>query len=125
MIALVEGAQRQKTPNEIALNILLSGLTIIFLLAVDARAVRRLLAGAADGVCADLPAGLSYSDYDRRAAVSYRHRRHGPSGPVQRASHVSGRAVEAAGDVNTLLLDKTGTITLGNRQASSSCLLPE
>ena len=118
MIALVEGAQRQKTPNEIALNILLASLTIIFLLATvtlqpfaiysEARAERRRAGGAA---------GLPDPDHDRRAAVRDRHRGHGPA--VQRnVLAMSGRAVEAAGDVNTLLLDKTGTITLGNRQAA-------
>ena len=56
-------------------------------------------------------------DHDRRAAVGDRHRRHGPAGPAQRAGRVPAAPVEAAGDVNTLLLDKTGTITIGNRQA--------
>ena len=132
MIALVEGANRQKTPNEIALNILLAALTIIFLLAV---ATLQPLAIFSKGVNAFAP--------DNQALNS-----HGVTGIVlvsllvclipttigallsaigiagmdrlvqRNVLALSGRAVEAAGDVNTLLLDKTGTITLGNRQAS-------
>jgi potassium-transporting ATPase ATP-binding subunit len=136
MIALVEGAERQKTPNEIALNILLSGLTIIFLLAVATL--------------------LPYSIYNVRAAVAAGSFAQAipPSTTILVALLVclipttiggllsaigiagmdrvvqknvvamSGRAVEAAGDVDTLLLDKTGTITLGNRQAHEFIPLP-
>jgi K+-transporting ATPase ATPase B chain len=132
MIALVEGANRQKTPNEIALNILLAALTIVFLLAV---ATLQPLAIFSKGVQAFAP--------DTQALDA-----HGVTGIVlvslvvclipttigallsaigiagmdrlvqRNVLALSGRAVEAAGDVNTLLLDKTGTITLGNRQAS-------
>ena len=122
MIALVEGAQRQKTPNEIALNIMIAGLTLIFLLAVVTlralRAVQRdgRQRARCPGDGADFAAGVPDPDHDRRPAFGYRHRGHGP-----RTQHnvlaMSGKAVEAAGDANTLLLDKTGTITLGNRQA--------
>ena len=118
MIALVEGAERQKTPNEIALNILLAGLTIIFLLAV---VTLQPFAIYSDGeqpivvlvallVClipttiGALLSAIGIAGMDRL---------------VQRnVLAMSGRAVEAAGDVNTLLLDKTGTITHGNRKAS-------
>ena len=132
MIALVEGANRQKTPNEIALNILLAALTIIFVFAVATLQPLAIFSKAnnpgvpdtsalnGDGVTGIVMVALlvcSDSHHHRRAAVGDRHRRHGPAGATQRAGHV-GRAVEAAGDVNTLLLDKTGTITLGNRQAS-------
>jgi K+-transporting ATPase ATPase B chain len=132
MIALVEGANRQKTPNEIALNILLAALTIIFLLAVatlqplaifsksvqafapdsqalDAQGVTgivlvSLLVCLIPTTIGALLSAIGIAGMDRL---------------VQRnVLAMSGRAVEAAGDVNTLLLDKTGTITLGNRQAS-------
>ena len=132
MIALVEGASRQKTPNEIALNILLASLTIIFLLATVTLQPLAIFAkanqpgipdtSALDGngitgivlvsllVClipttiGALLSAIGIAGMDRL---------------VQRnVLAMSGRAVEAAGDVNTLLLDKTGTITLGNRQAS-------
>lgn len=132
MIALVEGANRQKTPNEIALNILLAALTVIFLLAVVtlqplAIFSKAYQAAAPDGgaitdsgvtgvvlisllVClipttiGALLSAIGIAGMDRL---------------VQRnVLAMSGRAVEAAGDVNTLLLDKTGTITLGNRQAA-------
>ena len=117
MIALVEGASRQKTPNEIALTILLSGLTIVFLLAVATLQPFAVYSGGAVAVpILDRAAGLPHSDDDRRAALGHRHRGHGPV-IQQNVIAMSGRAVEAAGDVNTLLLDKTGTITLGNRQA--------
>ncbi|MFD5328184.1 potassium-transporting ATPase subunit KdpB [Streptomyces sp. NPDC127092] len=120
MINLVEGAARQKTPNEIALNILLASLTIVFLLAVVTLKPFAIYAGA-DGqtslivltallVClipttiGALLSAIGIAGMDRL---------------VQRnVLAMSGRAVEAAGDVSTLLLDKTGTITLGNRQAS-------
>ena len=118
MIALVEGASRQKTPNEIALNILLASLTIVFLMADGhAAAVRDLLGRRAVPDRARRAAGLPHPDDHRRAAVRHRHR--GMDRLVQHnVLAMSGRAVEAAGDVNTLLLDKTGTITLGNRQAA-------
>ncbi|MEV4679969.1 potassium-transporting ATPase subunit KdpB [Streptomyces kurssanovii] len=120
MISLVEGAARQKTPNEIALNILLASLTIVFLLAVVTLKPFAIYAGA-DGqtsmivltallVClipttiGALLSAIGIAGMDRL---------------VQRnVLAMSGRAVEAAGDVSTLLLDKTGTITLGNRQAA-------
>jgi len=118
MIALVEGASRQKTPNEIALTILLSGLTIIFLLAVVTLQPFAIYSGAAIAipvlvallVClipttiGGLLSAIGIAGMDRMIQ--------------QNVIAMSGRAVEAAGDVNTLLLDKTGTITLGNRQAS-------
>ena len=118
MIALVEGAQRQKTPNEIALNILLASLTIIFLLAtvtlqplaIYSEARQTIVVLVALLVClipttiGALLSAIGIAGMDRL---------------VQRnVLAMSGRAVEAAGDVNTLLLDKTGTITLGNRQAA-------
>ncbi|MCX5149624.1 potassium-transporting ATPase subunit KdpB [Streptomyces sp. NBC_00320] len=118
MIALVEGAARQKTPNEIALNILLASLTIVFLLAVVtlqpfaiyADAKQSMIVLTALLVClipttiGALLSAIGIAGMDRL---------------VQRnVLAMSGRAVEAAGDVSTLLLDKTGTITLGNRQAA-------
>ena len=119
MIALVEGAERRKTPNEIALNILLAGLTITFVAAVvDAAAVRDLRGHAdlADG--ADRAARRADPDHDRRAALRDRHRRAWTASCSATCSRCPGRAVEASGDVDVLLLDKTGTITLGNRQAA-------
>ncbi|MFG2721861.1 potassium-transporting ATPase subunit KdpB [Streptomyces sp. NPDC048416] len=119
MISLVEGAARQKTPNEIALNILLASLTIVFLLAVVtlqpfalyANAEQSMIVLAALLVClipttiGALLSAIGIAGMDRL---------------VQRnVLAMSGRAVEAAGDVSTLLLDKTGTITLGNRQAAA------
>ncbi|HXQ26387.1 MAG TPA: potassium-transporting ATPase subunit KdpB [Candidatus Acidoferrales bacterium] len=118
MIKLVEGAERQKTPNEIALNILLSGLTIIFLLAVVTLQPMAIYSGSPQSifvlisllVClipttiGGLLSAIGIAGMDR---------------VVQRnVLAMSGRAVEAAGDVDTLLLDKTGTITLGNRRAT-------
>ncbi len=125
MIALVEGAQRQKTPNEIALSILLSGLTIIFLLAVVtlqpfavyARAPQTVFVLVSLLVClipttiGGLLSAIGIAGMDR--LVQYN------------VLAMSGRAVEAAGDVNTLLLDKTGTITLGNRQATEFLPAPD
>ena len=117
MIALVEGAARQRTPNEIALNILLASLTIVFLLAVVTLQPLAIYSGAPQSgvvlvsllVClipttiGALLTAIGIAGMDRL---------------VQRnVLAMSGRAVEAAGDVNTLLLDKTGTITLGNREA--------
>jgi K+-transporting ATPase ATPase B chain len=118
MIALVEGANRQKTPNEIALNILLAVLTIIFLLAVVTLEPYAIYSGNAVSITAlvallvclipttigGLLSAIGIAGMDRL---------------VQRnVLAMSGRAVEAAGDVDVLLLDKTGTITLGNRMAS-------
>jgi K+-transporting ATPase ATPase B chain len=132
MIALVEGANRQKTPNEIALNILLAALTIIFVLAV---ATLQPLAIFAKSVQAFAPDSQALDNNGVTgivlvsllvclipttigallSAIGIA----GMDRLVQRnVLAMSGRAVEAAGDVNTLLLDKTGTITLGNRQAS-------
>ena len=118
MIALVEGATRQKTPNEIALSILLAGLTVIFLLAVAtlqpyaiySHAPQTIFVLVSLLVClipttiGALLSAIGIAGMDR--LVQYN------------VLAMSGRAVEAAGDVNTLLLDKTGTITLGNRQAT-------
>ncbi len=124
MIKLVEGAARQKTPNEIALNILLAGLTIIFLLAVVTLQPMAIYTGAPQSlfvlvsllVClipttiGGLLSAIGIAGMDR---------------VVQRnVLAMSGRAVEAAGDVDTLLLDKTGTITLGNRQATEFVVAP-
>jgi K+-transporting ATPase ATPase B chain len=118
MIRLVEGASRQKTPNEIALNILLAGLTIIFLLAVITLQPFAIYSGAPQSifvlvsllVClipttiGGLLSAIGIAGMDRM---------------IQRnVIAMSGRAVEASGDVDVLLLDKTGTITLGNRQAT-------
>src|SRR5262245_24034387 len=118
MIALVEGASRQKTPNEIALTILLSGLTVVFLFAVATLQPFAIYSGSATTipiliallVClipttiGGLLSAIGIAGMDRMIQ--------------QNVIAMSGRAVEAAGDVNTLLLDKTGTITLGNRQAA-------
>ena len=119
MIKLVEGASRQKTPNEIALNILLSGLTIIFLLAVVTLQPFAVYSGAPQNifvlvsllVClipttiGGLLSAIGIAGMDRL---------------IQRnVIAMSGRAVEASGDVDVLLLDKTGTITLGNRAATA------
>ena len=125
MIALVEGAERQKTPNEIALNILLAGLTIIFLLATrDPAAVRDLLGRRADDRRARRPARLPDPDDDRCAALGDRHRRHGPARAAQRARDVAAARSRPRATCNTLLLDKTGTITYGNRQAAEFLPLP-
>ncbi|MGZ8769040.1 potassium-transporting ATPase subunit KdpB [Aeromicrobium sp.] len=118
MIALVEGASRQKTPNEIALSILLVALTIVFLLAVVTLAPMATYAGATQSkivliallVClipttiGALLSAIGIAGMDRLVRVN--------------VLAMSGRAVEAAGDVSTLLLDKTGTITYGNRRAA-------
>ena len=125
MIALVEGATRQKTPNEIALSILLSGLTIVFLLAVVtlqpfamySHAPQTVFVLVSLLVClipttiGGLLSAIGIAGMDR--LVQYN------------VLAMSGRAVEAAGDVNTLLLDKTGTITLGNRQATEFYPAPD
>jgi potassium-transporting ATPase ATP-binding subunit len=124
MIALVEGAKRQRTPNEIALSILLSGLTIIFLLATATLRPFGLYAGAPLGIVVlvallvclipttigGLLSAIGIAGMDRVARFN--------------VLAMSGRAVEAAGDVDVILLDKTGTITFGNRLASRIEALP-
>jgi K+-transporting ATPase ATPase B chain len=118
MIALVEGAERQKTPNEIALNILLAGLTIIFLLAVVTLQPIAIYSTAPQSVFVLISLLVCLIPTTIGGLLSAI----GIAGMDRLVQHnvlaMSGRAVEAAGDVNTLLLDKTGTITLGNRQAS-------
>jgi potassium-transporting ATPase ATP-binding subunit len=118
MIALVEGAKRQKTPNEIALNILLAALTIIFMLAVVTLQPMAFYSKAPQTLVilvALLVALIPTTIGALLSAIGIA----GMDRLVQRnVLAVSGRAVEAAGDVNTLLLDKTGTITIGNRQAT-------
>ena len=118
MIALVEGAERQKTPNELALSVLLAGLTLIFLIAVVTLYGLAIYSGAAPSVVVlvallvtlipttigGLLSAIGIAGMDRLVRFN--------------VLAMSGRAVEAAGDVDTLLLDKTGTITLGNRQAT-------
>ena len=119
MIALVEGAERQKTPNEIALNILLAGLTLVFLFAcvtlvpmalysgvssVSTTAIVALLVCLIPTTIGGLLSAIGIAGIDRLLRKN--------------VLAMSGRAVEAAGDVDTLLLDKTGTITLGNRMAT-------
>ncbi|WP_285508879.1 potassium-transporting ATPase subunit KdpB [Actinokineospora sp. NBRC 105648] len=118
MIALVEGAQRQKTPNEIALTILLSTLTIIFLLAVVALQPMSTYSGSRQSVTV-LTALLVCLIPTTIGALLSAIGIAGMDRLVQRnVLATSGRAVEAAGDVSTLLLDKTGTITFGNRRAT-------
>ena len=118
MIALVEGAERQKTPNEIALNILLAGLTIIFLLAVVTLQPFAIYSGSPQTVFVLVSLLVCLIPTTIGGLLSAI----GIAGMDRLMQHnvlaMSGRAVEAAGDVNTLLLDKTGTITLGNRQAA-------
>ena len=124
MIALVEGAERQKTPNEIALNILLAGLTIIFLLAVVTLQPFATYSGAPQTVFVLVSLLVCLIPTTIGGLLSAI----GIAGMDRLIQHnvlaMSGRAVEAAGDVNTLLLDKTGTITLGNRQATAFFPLP-
>jgi K+-transporting ATPase ATPase B chain len=124
MIALVEGAQRHKTPNEIALGILLAGMTLIFILAVGSVPSFAEYAGGAVPVVVlialfvtlipttigGLLSAIGIAGMDRLVRFN--------------VLAMSGRAVEAAGDVDTLLLDKTGTITLGNRQATAFLPVP-
>ena len=124
MIALVEGAERQKTPNEIALNVLLAGLTIVFLIAVITLQPFAIYSGAPQSVfvlVALLVCLIPTTIGGLLSAI-------GIAGMDRLVQHnvlaMSGRAVEAAGDVHTLLLDKTGTITLGNRQAAEFVPLP-
>jgi potassium-transporting ATPase ATP-binding subunit len=124
MIALVEGAQRRKTPNEIALGILLAGLTLIFLSVVitlgpfahyahtpvSIATLIALLVALAPTTIGALLSAIGIAGMDRLVA--------------RNVLALSGRAVEAAGDVNLLMLDKTGTITLGNRQATAFVPMP-
>ncbi len=124
MIGLVEGAERQKTPNEMALSVLLAGLTLIFLIAVvTLRASRPMPAARSPCVIlvallvtlipttiGGLLSAIGIAGMDRLVRFN--------------VLATSGRAVEAAGDVDTLLLDKTGTITFGNRMASEFIALP-
>jgi potassium-transporting ATPase ATP-binding subunit len=118
MIALVEGASRQKTPNEVALNILLASLTVVFLLAVVTLQPMAYYSGDPQSIVIMVALVVALIPTTIGALLSAI----GIAGMdrlVQRnVLAMSGRAVEAAGDVNTLLLDKTGTITIGNRQAS-------
>jgi K+-transporting ATPase ATPase B chain len=118
MIALVEGASRQKTPNEIALNILLAGLTIVFLLAVVTLEPFAVYSGSPQSIFVLVSLLVCLIPTTIGGLLSAI----GIAGMDRLVQHnvlaMSGRAVEAAGDVNTLLLDKTGTITLGNRQAT-------
>ena len=118
MIALVEGAERQKTPNEIALNILLAGLTIVFLMAVVTLQPFAVYSGAPQSVFVLVSLLVCLIPTTIGGLLSAI----GIAGMDRLIQHnvlaMSGRAVEAAGDVHTLLLDKTGTITLGNRQAT-------
>jgi len=124
MIALVEGAERQKTPNEIALNILLAGLTIVFLLAVVTLQPFAIYSGSPQTVFVLVSLLVCLIPTTIGGLLSAI----GIAGMDRLIQHnvlaMSGRAVEAAGDVNTLLLDKTGTITLGNRQASRFIAAP-
>jgi len=124
MIALVEGAERQKTPNEIALNILLAGLTVIFLLAVVTLQPYAVYSGSPQTVFVLVSLLVCLIPTTIGGLLSAI----GIAGMDRLVQHnvlaMSGRAVEAAGDVNTLLLDKTGTITLGNRQATEFIAAP-
>src|SRR5450432_917683 len=123
MIALVEGAQRQKTPNEIALNIVIAGLTLIFLLAVITLQPFAIYSVAASGTGAapSVTVLISLLVCLIPTTIGGLLSAIGIAGMDRVMQHnvlaMSGKAVEAAGDVNSLLLDKTGTITLGNRQA--------
>jgi potassium-transporting ATPase ATP-binding subunit len=124
MIALVEGAERQKTPNEIALNILLAGMTIIFIWAVASIPSFAAYAGGSISVLVIVALFVTLIPTTIGALLSAI----GIAGMDRLVRFnvlaMSGRAVEAAGDVDTLLLDKTGTITLGNRQATEFIALP-
>ena len=124
MIALIEGAERQKTPNEIALSILLSGLTLVFLIAVttlwglagysgtvlSVTVLAALLVTLIPTTIGGLLSAIGIAGMDRLVRFN--------------VIATSGRAVEAAGDVDTLLLDKTGTITFGNRMATEFLPVP-
>jgi potassium-transporting ATPase ATP-binding subunit len=123
MIALVEGAERQKTPNEIALNILIAGLTLIFLLAVITLQpfAAYSVSSAGSGQVPSVAVLVSLLVCLIPTTIGGLLSAIGIAGMDRVMQHnvlaMSGKAVEASGDVNTLLLDKTGTITLGNRQA--------
>ncbi len=125
MIALVEGAERQKTPNEIALNILLAGLTIIFLLAVVTLQPYSIYSSAPQTIFVLVSLLICLIPTTIGGLLSAI----GIAGMDRLVQHnvlaMSGRAVEAAGDCNTLLLDKTGTITIGNREACEFIPAPE
>ena len=124
MIALVEGASRQKTPNEIALNILLAGLTIVFMFTVVSLQPFSIYSGAPQSIIvlvALLVCLIPTTIGALLSAIGIA----GMDRLVQRnVLAMSGRAVEAAGDVSTLLLDKTGTITFGNRRADVLVPMP-
>jgi potassium-transporting ATPase ATP-binding subunit len=124
MIALVEGAERQKTPNEIALNILLAGLTIVFLIAVVTLQPFAIYSGSPQSLFVLISLLVCLIPTTIGGLLSAI----GIAGMDRLVQHnvlaTSGRSVEAAGDVHTLLLDKTGTITLGNRQATELVPLP-
>ncbi len=123
MIALVEGAERQKTPNEIALNIVIAGLTLVFLLAVVSLLPFALysVSASGSGQAPSVTVFISLLVCLIPTTIGGLLSAIGIAGMDRVMQHnvlaMSGKAVEAAGDVNTLLLDKTGTITLGNRQA--------
>jgi len=123
MIALVEGAERQKTPNEIALNIVIAGLTLVFLLAVVTLQPFAIysVATSGSGTAPSVTVLISLLVCLIPTTIGGLLSAIGIAGMDRVMQHnvlaMSGKAVEAAGDVNTLLLDKTGTITLGNRQA--------
>jgi potassium-transporting ATPase ATP-binding subunit len=124
MIALVEGAERQKTPNEIALNILLAGLTIVFLIAVVTLQPFAIYSGSPQSLFVLISLLVCLIPTTIGGLLSAI----GIAGMDRLVQHnvlaMSGRSVEAAGDVHTLLLDKTGTITLGNRHATEFIPLP-
>jgi K+-transporting ATPase ATPase B chain len=124
MISLVEGSVRQKTPNEIALNILLASLTIVFLLVIIALSPMADYSGSPQSIVILISLLVCLIPTTIGALVSAI----GVAGMDRLVQHnvlaMSGRAVEAAGDVSTLLLDKTGTITYGNRQASRLIAAP-
>ncbi|GMU24800.1 MAG: potassium-transporting ATPase ATP-binding subunit [Phycisphaerae bacterium] len=124
MIAMVEGAQRQKTPNEIALSILLAGLTIVFLMVAATIQPFAIYAGGAISLTVLIALLVTLIPTTIGGLLSAI----GIAGMDRLVQHnvlsMSGRAVEAAGDVDTLLLDKTGTVTLGNRMATEFVPLP-
>ena len=130
MIALVEGAERQKTPNELALNILIAGLTLIFLLAVASLHPFAVYAVSTSGTGAvpTIAVLVSLLVCLIPTTIGGLLSAIGIAGMDRVMQHnvlaMSGKAVEASGDVNTLLLDKTGTITLGNRQAVEFLAFP-
>lgn len=124
MISLVEGAQRQKTPNEIALTILLAGMTLIFIIAVATIPSFAYYAGGSISVLVLVALFVTLIPTTIGALLSAI----GIAGMDRlirfNVLAMSGRAVEAAGDVDTLLLDKTGTITIGDRQACAFIPVP-